>query len=487
MKKIYISFLFSLLVLGSAMAQNTVVVDPGFGKIKAAIAEVATNGGDDAVSNTVFVLKRGAEYEIDQRIQNETYTLTLVAESGDGDRPKVMPGVDGDGNSDRPFQPNNNLTLKGLYVTGFTKTGVSNNHIIRGGVEGTRIIIEDCHLDHDFASLMRLDGDNMKMYITNSIISHMSNPDKPGAANGLQDKSDMLDSLVIKNTTIYNVRNAVYTEAGGPNGYVEIDHCTFVNVGKTALELNETIKSKVTNNLFINVGYNGAYPTTDSLFAVKLNPLPESLAGQYTQEAEISNNNFYMDPALIAALPDTVDASFPMNAHAASFADETAFLNEAIAFTAAPPSVLPLLGIWADPESTYEYENVDQNPAYDFSYDNSHASFTGSTDGVAIGDPNWFKAVSSIFSPKFDDGLQFSIYPNPVKDYAVISFNSKKQGDALVEILNITGAVIRTINKGRVESGNNSFNLSIGDLQGGIYMARLTVNGESSTRKIIVR
>lgn len=78
-----------------------------------------------------------------------------------------------------------------------------------------------------------------------------------------------------------------------------------------------------------------------------------------------------------------------------------------------------------------------------------------------------------------------SVFPNPYTENYSVTFNAQEDGSALIEMVDIQGKVVRTYNK-PVTSGGNTLTIDNTEtLEGGIYFARLTVNGETHVIKVV--
>ena len=79
--------------------------------------------------------------------------------------------------------------------------------------------------------------------------------------------------------------------------------------------------------------------------------------------------------------------------------------------------------------------------------------------------------------------VDFSVAPNPVHDYVVVSVKNANM-EMVVELLDNSGRVVRTQ---RLAAYEATLRLERGNLQNGIYMLRMTSNGQKQTRKVIFR
>lgn len=78
----------------------------------------------------------------------------------------------------------------------------------------------------------------------------------------------------------------------------------------------------------------------------------------------------------------------------------------------------------------------------------------------------------------------FQIFPNPAKNYFDLNLSNPSNENGTVLITNAIGQVVRTI-----ELGNDSQlkrQISISDLQPGVYLVRTTLGNKTSTRKLII-
>jgi hypothetical protein len=78
-----------------------------------------------------------------------------------------------------------------------------------------------------------------------------------------------------------------------------------------------------------------------------------------------------------------------------------------------------------------------------------------------------------------------SVYPNPYSSAYGVSFNAAKDGVATIEMLDIQGKVVATLDA-IITTGNNLVPITeANNLNKGIYFVRLTVNGETQVTKLV--
>ena len=431
MKIIYLKrfFLLQILLLVCWMGYSqtdTLEVDSNNGELgllNEVIAGDTTATGERV--HAVYRLKRGQTYILSGAIENRSpsgvrFSLNIVAEDGDGERPRLVPGVISGGDSNRPFRARSDLTLKGLYVTGMDELGTLNpgQRIIRASADGARIVIDDCHLDQDGQSALRLDNANNKVYITNSIISNIGRPSNTNNGRLIDDRGNDIDTVILENSTIYNISSTLMNDRGGWIQYAKINQNTIVHTGGRIFDFADTQTGIFTNNLVINPGYLGedvvdtvgaVYDERyliefDTLSADAISELPD-----VPQTFTISNNNIFLDSAIIKAYPQDTSAFADVdwgidprplyNPSAEAFAGEAQLatnISEFVSFESSPSIdtlILIINEFWADPNSPDDKSSVRpwdfSNEPFDFSYQESFESASASTSGGALGSLLW--------------------------------------------------------------------------------------------------
>jgi len=82
--------------------------------------------------------------------------------------------------------------------------------------------------------------------------------------------------------------------------------------------------------------------------------------------------------------------------------------------------------------------------------------------------------------------LEFSVYPNPVTDIAVMKVKMTEGGNVQISLVSMLGQTVMNVDKGYVSAGNQQFTFDASRLNAGIYFATVQINGEKYTRKVIV-
>lgn len=84
-------------------------------------------------------------------------------------------------------------------------------------------------------------------------------------------------------------------------------------------------------------------------------------------------------------------------------------------------------------------------------------------------------------------GGSVSVYPNPVTNMAEISYTAKENGEVKVTLCDILGKHIKTIDSGNKKAGTTTvqFDMNNLNLQNGVYLINVTVNGTTTQQKIV--
>lgn len=103
---------------------------------------------------------------------------------------------------------------------------------------------------------------------------------------------------------------------------------------------------------------------------------------------------------------------------------------------------------------------------------------------------NWWAPDPALFRKVSDpaDAHYFTIAPNPVADGNIsCQFHSEINGEASVEIFDLSGKLIYTLNALQIEKGENNILINMADLSSGTYIIRLNTGSSSLIQKLIVQ
>lgn len=499
----------TLIVFGSLSfvnAQRIVQVPQGVGTLDATIRGDTLANGQRVNLNTIYELQRGGYYITLSSIENTTYPVHIRAAAGGGKKPIIRPGVSGGGVSNRPFQARNNLTLEGVYVTNLDEQSALLQNIIRLSADNIKLTIIDSHLDRDLQAAIRCDGKNTKIIIKNSIISNIGRMASPDNGRGVDDRGNDIDTLIYENNTWYNLTSRILRDGGGIIKYCYINHNTVVNIAQWGCSIGGAIEAHFRNNLFINTGFLGR-SSTQTWVMLETAALSQAWLDQgFTQRLMIHNNNFYVDPQLIAAIPSDRTPTPVMNDHAlaavAAAGTGSTILNQTVAFGTSPAVPLNVLqdyfnaAVTTKPDMDAGGGSPDfgqtQMP-FVFSYPTSSPLYTAGTSNQPLGDLNYFGIPVSVTNDEIlaTDYQLYPNYPNPFNPSTNIRYSLPAAGNVKVEIFNTLGQLVNTIVNNYQEAGSHNVVWNGSDMNGnqvstGIYIYKLTTNNFVSAKKMVL-
>ena len=493
MKRLF-TLLLALGLVQLGFSQTIVPVAPGNGTLNDAIqGYIDDNGSVDG--DVIFELEDGGIYILTASIDFD-YDLNIQAAPDAVTRPVIQPTVGEGGETFRPFRVRENITLRGLYITSADAVGGRTDQIIRVSKDGARVIIDNCHLDKATQAAVRIDNEDNRFYVTNSVFSNIINEQNPSNGRAFDDRGQDIDTLWVENSTFYNFTARLLRDDGGVINWLRWNHTTCVNSGDRTLDMGQTLTATVTNNLFINPAFLGDDDPGSTAFQV------DSIDGE-AQNITISHNNFYNDPALLtlydeinvgAGEGDSVYVRDFINGPAQSFIDAGGFTNTIynvpINFDNPPATPTDYVqSFYADPGNTQPLDlgNGGSLPGqvqlpFNFNYTDDTPAATGGTEGQRLGDLNWDLLVNTNYIPAADYSLL--AYPNPAHDLLFLTFELADNANGTIEVLDMTGRVVWQRDNGFV-AGENRVELPVANLPQGTYVARLNMGDRFTTRRFM--
>lgn len=481
----------TVISIQDAAAQRTVMVEPGVGTLNEAIDSDTTETGERVDSSTVYILESGGTYLLDGSIEHRGYHLTIRAEDGWTERPRLIPAVDEGGESSRAFRPRGSLTIHGLYVTNEDELGGYNTRIIRVSENDVTIKVDNCHLDKDGQSAFRIDGTNTKIYLTNSIVSNIGVSSSPDNGRGVDDRGNQIDTLWFQNNTFYNITSQIIRDGGGGLiNYAHIEQNTAVNIGNNStFELGPIVEGAVIDNMIINGTFYG-YNTNsgdDPLAIVSIQPLTQSETDSLGEQSFVANNNnIYLASEISDVYPDSVAAPLNFNATAQAFIDAqgsaSTFLNEDVEFTNGPANPADVVtAFWTNPGDESPPEFPTEGEPFDFAYADSFDSYTAGTNGQQLGSLVWFGITVSNEEEnivEYPNGFELNAnYPNPFNPTTNISFSLPQTATVTVDVFSVIGQKVLSVPAQQMNAGTNlNIQLDASSLSSGMYIYRVTAN-----------
>ncbi len=498
--------LFSLLMGGLCttyvlMAQTVVVNAGPAGTLNQAIINNPTA--------TKFILKRNFPYLLSGEL-NLTTAITIEAEAGTGKRPILMYAPpSGAPNIDQIMRTSANLTLRGLHITNRDNLGGISQRMVRIAADDVRVIADDCIFEDSGQTVFRIDGKNAKIYAENCIGSRLGQPNNPDNGRFIDDRGNLVDTIVINNCAIYNVTSRIIRDGGESINYLSVTNSTFMNLMQRGFEIGRVKTFTFLNNICADLQINGR----DSS-AILANNETSTLAswiridstGTGGENWTIGYSNFFYTPehAAYYAFPFTNDDGdtimltpfFNPNAQKAITAGnwQNTIISEPLDFTNGPNFPRGIIDTFnfgsAANAQPWDMTDLTPDPVYsqlpaginrfvvphNFNYACTTQSNTASTTGGRLGAQLWGDCTVSVTNLFDEHGVVF--FPNPATSHIWIQ---GLEEIVQVQVFALNGQLAKT-----VVPNASWLNLPLGDLQNGTYFITVTDReGRVSARPVV--
>ncbi|MGK9369629.1 T9SS type A sorting domain-containing protein [Melioribacter sp. Ez-97] len=403
----------------------------------------------------VYKLQRGGFYWITDPIQNDGFPLVIVGETeadvpeGEIDYgPAIIQRVareDGSEPAATMFESYDDLTVKNVWIMGQTDQGnLATYEPIKLLGDGKKYIFDNVIFDRNDWHHLGPDGPNNDFIITNCKFRNLFGPTQIWEGLGIRFEVGA-DTVIFENNTFFNIGFTPFQSEAVPINYFRVNHNTFVNIGRSfsAGSIWKTIY--VTNNLFVNYFWAGEsyeqYTDPDredphtGFFSIA--ELPAKFGTNLERKIVLVNNGYWRDPKFdqwyensttpvrtqpIRPQPlvnDTTKGWFNawdnmlMQGNIEANPQLTVYPTDDIfdKMTATMDSLFADEGSLTVSRSTLYYwdpgrdENCYQCNIWplpeDFSYSNADL-LTAGTDGLPLGDLNWFPEKKEQFLANYD-------------------------------------------------------------------------------------
>lgn len=397
-------------------------------------------------ANRIYKLKYGGFYWITDRITNNDFPLVIEGQTEEEAAaedvefgPAIIQRVARNDGSDPDgvmFEAYDNLTVRNVWIMGQTDQGViAAYEPIKLLGDTKRYVFDNVIFDRNDWHHLGPDGPNNSIYIINCKFRNIFGLTQNWEGLGIRVEVGA-DTVVIENSTFLNIGFAPFQSEAAPVNYFRFNHNTLVNIGRqfSAGILWKT--AYVTNNVFINPYWKGdseemvTDPDREELYNgfFGIGALPARFGTDYDRKIVLANNSFWRDQRFedfytqhqppIQPQPfvnDTTTGYFAawggmlmqnnylnVNPEVVTYPDEkidSMFLHITQVYAEAPT---PFAAYYFDPGRDEECFVCNNWPLpEDFSYSNS-TLLTGSTDGLPVGDLNWFPTSKENFEANKD-------------------------------------------------------------------------------------
>lgn len=504
--KRFTKLFFLLAFSASLFAQSEMVIEPGTSDDPVFINEYihgdTTETGERTDPSRVYVLKRDGLYFVGQEINIGDNLLHIKAEDGDGFPPFIAPYPREDGSYPRMFRPAGNTILEGIHWN-----NINGESYKWGGNASTgkhiRVELRDCFIERENGAGWMTWGDSSVFVIENCVIGNLGSPKRLGGnGRAFDSRGKYVDSLIIRNSTIYLISDRIVRNLGGEMKYFEFDHNTVIHTqGRHGgFTLGKTKNVIITNNVLANPLYMGNHPGTEeqthpdaeNFYVIAMDTVYEDMT------LEIRNNNIYYDQAVLdyystndsVSKPEILE---PLIVAELDDAASDAYFSEPLVFENVPAFPMDyLVSIFADPNAEEHPDNFATEigiTQVDAKYDNTTTSFTADDDGKPVGSHQWWSEsdFTGIFDNVFRNPLKLQVYPNPSKHALNLRYEVTQHSNIDIEVYNIIGERVLSTHEGTKTKGVYQKTISVETLPAGTYFLKVKEsNKNASVQKVLI-
>ncbi|HPN34593.1 MAG TPA: FlgD immunoglobulin-like domain containing protein [bacterium] len=535
-------FLLSLTAVNVfSQEPDTLDVPQGYETLNRAIqADTSATGGPKNL-NRVYRLERGGYYLLNGILKGiKAAPLRVVAAKGEGPKPMIIPAVTESGSAGNAFQPGGDIEVRGLYVSGIDNLGnQAGKNMFRCDGKKARIIIDDCFLDHDAQTIIRMNAEGQKLLLTNSILRNSILLANPSNGRMIDTRSNTQDSIFIQNCTLYLCSHYPLEGSGIIHNLI-FDHNTFYETGGR-LRTEKMVHGVITNNLFMDCdfegsGYDSTLVNADSTRdeCVTIDSLKSTVAAETDRVIRIAHNVWGYSPEITAMLNSVANrrTSVLFNLRTQAFIDRFPNMtaeNNIVEYPAlSDPPDPSVIAAYARHRIITNFSNegnpdpradrngmaaLADNPAsmgpapdeFDFDYPSTAAAYTHAEGGFPAGDLNWFPDKKAQWQAWLTTGVTeshavhapaiFALqqnYPNPFNPCTTISYQLQAAATVHLAIYNALGQRVTTlIDRKRQAAGAyqvawNGLNDAGQQASSGLYICRLQAEGQVQTIKMVM-
>ena len=555
-------FSLTLVVTVSAQSTDTLVLDPGMFINEQILADQASG-----TPHTVYMVEAGQVYSFDGRL-DVNFPMELVGPDNgwiknDATPPVIVnaPAEDGTARQFFELQEGGSLTLKNIMLSGLNNQGNTTGIFVAntGGSAYTAHNVAFANWT-DFA--MRNQAQNIDISVTDCVFMNgVRTSNSPWG--GFPIRMDVAgENVTIENNTVVNSGRLLTNSGPFPNATIHELHNTYLNSTKAGHE-QRAFEMITANNIFYNFDFLGRRQgnnTYDAHFTT-WNYYADVAERLDSNSLYLGHNLFFREPAVLDWFETASDTIFPglLWEHA----DVDSIVTEDDDYTigtnysgfdpefASPPGntdqiVQYLNNFWLDPEAEWvdwrvtspiSYDGAtpvldNWPPSIDLSYTNS-VLLTAGTDGLPLGDLNWFPEAKETYYANRDQNLadlqalktstegiyvpgsptpmitpenvaveeissevpnQYTLeqnYPNPFNPTTNIVFSLPQQENVRLSVYNILGQEVAVlVNNETISAGTHSVQWNGRDAVGnmvssGVYFYRIDTADFSQSRKML--
>jgi len=261
LKNLFIALIILSLSAGlqTIQAQTRIVVEPdnfpmSIGALNIAIEQ---NGGD-----VIYVLKNGKTYFLDRAMEFNHFLQIEAEEYPSNNPPIIRPGANLMGTAPNISNFRNNILMKGIFFYAISDLGVKQ--------QSQRATLANGHLHYQHCYFMgatnyfwQFYGNYNTVRIEDSQIANSGRHTSVANQRFIDLRSTPLDSIIVINSSIYNINFHIIRTGGNRLNYLYMDHFTAINHSLSMFDLAITKDVTIKNSLFHQTNLDGAWESAE--------------------------------------------------------------------------------------------------------------------------------------------------------------------------------------------------------------------------------
>jgi len=214
---------------------------------------IEQNGGD-----VIYVLKNGATYFLEARLEPDHY-LQIEAEEYPSDNPPIIrPATDLLGSAPRISTYKNDILMRGIFFFAMDDMGGKQQSQRTSG-EGVHLHYQHCYFMAGTNYFWRLDATGNTVRIEDSQLANAGRHTSVANQRFIDTRGNDTDSIIIINSSIYNLNFHITRSAGALINHYYMDHFTVVNHSLSAFNLGISRDIIIKNSLFYQTALDGIW------------------------------------------------------------------------------------------------------------------------------------------------------------------------------------------------------------------------------------
>lgn len=508
---------------------------------------ILNDGGKNP--DRVYILKRGGNYYLSAKIQNQGWILRIKAEDGSGPKPVIYCSPKSSTVPKPMFEALDDIYMTDIAIVGYpeynpVRFSMMTNNIINVNTDkGIIVSVDYCIFSSTTNAHIQTTRAARIVKVTNSIFTNVGSIalNNFGNGRGIDLRNVSCDSLIVVNNTFINLQDRAVRHyvTSNETGFRAIEHFIFDhNTVTNSMGCHGTIflsyigkSSVITNNLFVDNMALGS--DTDAVrqktyfeshgelneFGKPSFPMIYSFPNDTTNWT-VKNNYYAVTPALKAWYDSvsSIEPGFkglpsPLTQHINKKlgADSlNAFIKDTITdnfFAKNTNTPIAMADWYRKPVSEggagkqkirdgfSSATDLDRRTwsffadTLNLSYSKTSQAYSGSINGMPVGSLTWWNSLVGVEETNNYPPGNFKLeqnYPNPFNPKTVITYAVPQDSAVKLEVFDVLGRNIATLIDTEIKAGKYSIDFDGSKLSSGIYIYRLYTPYYISCNKMLL-